>query len=72
MDLGRFYSNGLQLEHRHSDGSWERLEHRPQTHDAAEVDPERGWTHGILYACPTCDEQVRVREVDDPAEPPTV
>ena len=52
------------LEHRHSDGSWSRLERRPQHHDAAEHDPERAWAGGELYVCPTCDEQVRVRDAD--------
>jgi hypothetical protein len=52
------------LEHRHSDGSWSRLEPRPQHHDAAEHDPERSWSGGKLYVCPTCDEQVMVRDAD--------
>ncbi len=70
MDLGRFYSSGVQLEHRHSDGSWERLERRPDAHDVADRDPERDWANGELYACPSCDETVRVRQLDDPSPPP--
>jgi hypothetical protein len=52
----------LRLEHRHSDGSWSSLEPRPSHHDAAEHDPERAWASGQIYACKTCDEQVRVTE----------
>jgi hypothetical protein len=51
---------GLQLrvEHRHGD-SWVRLEPSPQ-HDSAERDAERTWAEGRLFACPECDERVRV------------
>jgi hypothetical protein len=51
----------FRLEHRHSDGRWERLEPR-EAHDPAALDPEKAWEGGRIYACPTCDEQVRVRE----------
>jgi hypothetical protein len=51
-------SSGLQLEHRHSDGSWSRLEREP--HDTTERDPERSWLSGLLFRCRSCDEQVRV------------
>ena len=54
----------FRLEHRHADGSWSRLEPRPQHHDPAEHDPERSWSGGQLYVCPTCDEQVIVRGPD--------
>ena len=53
-------AQALRLEHRHSDGSWSPLEPRPSGHDPAELDPERDWAAGRVYACPTCDEQVRV------------
>ena len=56
----------LRLEHRHSDGSWSELEARPSHHDPADLDPERGWANGKIYACPVCDEQVRV--IDPVAE----
>jgi hypothetical protein len=67
MDQGRFTEALLRLEHRHSDGSWSRLEARPQHHDATDHDPERTWLEGAqLYVCSTCDEQVVVRNpVDD-------
>lgn len=55
----RFHSPlSLNLLHRHGD-SWMQLESRP-THDPTEVDPERDWTNGTIYACPVCDEQVLV------------
>jgi hypothetical protein len=50
----------LRLEHRHNDGSWSPLEPRPDHHDATEHDPERAWAGGRIYACPSCDEQVRI------------
>jgi hypothetical protein len=56
----------LRLEHRHSDGSWSRLEPDTSHHDPAEHDPERGWAKGRIYRCRACDEQVRV--IDDTAE----
>ncbi len=49
----------LRVEHRHGD-DWVRLEPSRQ-HDVAESDPERAWgSGGRIYACPVCDEQVRV------------
>ena len=61
MDTVR--SAGLQLEHRHSDGSWSRLE---REHDTAEHDPERSWLSGFLFRCRSCDEQVLVTVDRDP------
>ena len=56
---GRIAEAMLDMEHRHSDGSWGRFERAH--HDASEHDPERGWAKGkILYSCTTCDELVRV------------
>ena len=60
MDQSRMAELMFRLEHRHSDGSWSSLEPRPQHHDVAEHDPEIAWAEGQIYACPTCDEQVRV------------
>jgi hypothetical protein len=60
----------LQLEHRHSDGSWSELELVP--HDTAERDPERSWLSGLLFRCRSCDEQVRVsggHSRDEPDDP---
>ena len=68
MDQARVREAMMRLEHRHSDGSWSQLERRPQHHDSADHDPERGWVKGDLYVCPTCDEQVRVRDSSDDEE----
>jgi hypothetical protein len=54
----------VRLQHRHGDGSWTDLRPR-ESHDPSSSDPERDWADGRIYACPTCDEQVRV--VADPA-----
>ncbi len=62
MDQARVREAMMRLEHRHSDGSWSRLEPRPQHHDPTEHDPERRWADGQLYACPSCDEEVFVRD----------
>jgi hypothetical protein len=67
MDPRLYSPLALNLMHRHGD-SWTRLEPR-KAHDPADVDPERGWTNGTIYACPTCDEQVLV--VPDSAESST-
>jgi len=56
----------LRLQHQHADGSWGTLE-PIEPHDAAELDPERGWANGRIYACQTCDEKVRVTPIE--AEP---
>jgi hypothetical protein len=55
----------LLLEHRHSDGSWGRLERAH--HDPADHDMERSWKQAGIYVCSTCDEQVRIgiRDVED-------
>jgi hypothetical protein len=60
VDRGLMGEALFRLEHRHSDGSWERLEPRVH-HDPAEHDPETGWADGDVYVCPSCDERVRVR-----------
>ena len=66
MDLGRLADlSSMNLQHRHSDGSWGSLEPRSH-HDAADHDQEREWATGTIYVCSTCDEQVRVV---DPADP---
>jgi hypothetical protein len=62
MDQARVREAMMRLEHRHSDGSWNRLEPRPQHHDSTEHDPERDWADGQVYACPVCDELVIVRK----------
>jgi len=48
----------LRVEHRHGD-DWVRLEPSSE-HDVAESDPERAWGRGRIYACPLCNERVRV------------
>ena len=48
------------MEHRHGDGSWSRME--PSHDDPAWHDPETGWKNGVIYICPTCDEQIRVMQ----------
>ena len=58
MDQVRASALTFRVEHRHGD-QWVRLEPSPD-HDSTESDPERAWSRGRIYACPTCDEQVRV------------
>jgi hypothetical protein len=57
----------LRMQHQHADGSWGTLVSR-EPHSPSELDPERGWADGRLYACTTCDELVRVKPGDE--EPP--
>jgi hypothetical protein len=65
MDLSRIAGLSLDIQHRHSDGSWGTFEQRSH-HDAAEHDPERDWASGTIYVCKSCDEQVRVSDPVDP------
>ncbi len=60
MDRFRIAEYELRMQHRHDDGTWSTLERRPAPHDPAEDDPEREWADGVIYACTTCDELVRV------------
>ena len=62
MDSVRVFQE-LQLQHRHDDGSWVRMERVPE--GEPEHDPERSWLTGRIFRCTTCDEQIRV----DPGEP---
>jgi hypothetical protein len=55
----------LRLEHRHSDGSWSQLEAPANFHDPSQLDPERSWATGRIYACPKCAEQVRVTDISN-------
>ena len=59
MDLIRAEME-LRIQHRHGDGSWGTFERRPSEHSASDHDPERDWVNGVIYACSTCDEQIRV------------
>ena len=54
----------LRLQHQHADGSWGTLV-PIEPHDSAELDPERTWKNGRIYACTSCDEKVRVAPVAD-------
>ena len=53
----------LVVEHRHSDGTWGRMEDRGPHHDPAAHDPERDWQHGQhgrVFVCASCEEEVRI------------
>jgi hypothetical protein len=69
MDFGRIAELTLRLQHRHDDGSVGIFEPAPSHHDPAAHDQERDWGTGTLYRCTTCDEEVLVSTVDDPAGP---
>ncbi len=60
MDLIGRADLQLRMQHRHDDGTWATLEPRPSHHSPAEHDPEREWADGVIYACTTCDELVRI------------
>lgn len=67
MLYGRIVEASLRIEHRHGDGSVGVFE--PTPHDAADHDPERDWAAGqIIYACASCDEQIRVSTDDGPGK----
>jgi hypothetical protein len=59
----------FQLEHRHSDGTWERLER--VEHDSAAHDSERSWLRRRIFRCNSCGEEVAVTiggTVDEPID----
>lgn len=69
MLYGRIVEASLRIEHRHGDGSVGVFE--PSPHDAADHDPERDWIAGqVVYACTSCDEQIRVSAGDEPGNGP--
>jgi hypothetical protein len=53
----------LQLQHRHSDGSWADME--AAEHDSASGDPEREWANGEIFICKACGEEVQVSHAAD-------
>ena len=69
MDYGRMSELTLRVRHRHSDGTWGSLEPVPSHHDPAAHDPERDWGSGSIFRCKTCDEEVHIQTLDDPANP---
>jgi hypothetical protein len=54
----RFRELEYQISHRHSDGSWARMEERPEHHDPAQHDPEREWARHRIFECASCEEAV--------------
>ncbi len=67
MDPNLFATSDLRMQHRHDDGSWGTLEPRPAHHSPSEHDPEGEWADGVVYACTTCDELVRIKPGEDGA-----
>lgn len=69
MDPNLYATSDLRMEHRHDDGSWGTLEPRPAHHSPDQHDPENEWANGVIYACTTCDELVRVKSREGGAAP---
>lgn len=65
MDPHLLLGLAFRIQHRHGD-DWVTFDRR-EPHSPADSDPERHWGHGTIYACPRCDEQVRV--VEEPEAP---
>ncbi len=57
MDPNLRIAQEFQLEHRHSDGTWERLQR--VEHDSAAHDSERSWLRRTIFRC-ECGEEVAV------------
>jgi hypothetical protein len=57
------------VEHEHSDGSWGQLVEQPAHHDAADHDPERGWSLRRIFRCTTCDEVMAITPTEDAPSP---
>jgi len=61
-----------EMQHAHDDGSWHEMEQVAV--EPAVEDPERGWIHGVIYKCKTCEESIRVLSpigAESPTEPLT-
>lgn len=69
MDPNFLISRTASLSHRHGN-EWVQLE-RHDPHSPADIDPERHWAGDVIFACPRCDEQIRIaEEPSDPSMPP--
>ena len=66
MDPNLRIAQQLELEHRHSDGTWERLDR--VEHDASAHDSERSWLRRIVFRCGACGEEVAVTTGGDEPE----
>jgi hypothetical protein len=69
MDYGRIQELMLEVQHRHTDGSWGTLEPDTTHHDPSSHDPEREWPTSTLFRCKTCEEEVRIRPISEPGGP---
>jgi hypothetical protein len=68
MDPNLRISQEFQVEHRHSDGSWSRLE--PIHHGEAEHDAERSWLRRTIFRC-ACGEEIAVTQgAEEDGDPP--
>lgn len=52
------------LEHHHGGGEWHEMYEVSEAHDSAEGDPERKWSHGRIFRCSTCADEIRVLAPD--------
>ena len=68
VDQMRIAQYAMTLQHRHG-GEWMNMVRVP-AHDSSARDPERHWLDGDIYACPGCDEQIRVAHQGDSADEP--
>ena len=50
----------FRVEHNHRDGTRGEMVEQHRPHDAAELDPERGWGVRRIFKCSTCDESMSV------------
>jgi hypothetical protein len=57
------------IEHEHSDGGWGEMVEDRSHHDAADHDPERGWSLRRIFRCTTCDEVVTLSPGGELAPP---
>ncbi len=56
LELGR-------MQHGHGNDEWhDMVEVTPEHSDA---DPERDWSHGRIFRCTTCEDEIRVVSPDE-------
>jgi|EndMetStandDraft_8_1072994.scaffolds.fasta_scaffold2077162_2 hypothetical protein len=64
IDRGSFALAELQLQHKHSDGTWSGMTPEPADHDPASHDLERELAQGTIFRC-DCGEEIRVGAPED-------
>ena len=58
-----------EVEHEHADGSRGQMVEERSPHDAADTDPERGWSRRRVFRCTVCNDLVTLTQEPDAVAP---